>query len=132
VWTEEWRSPVERLGAIERSLQATGAVVVRGGEHDSWDLEVRGGAIGGVRLLMMVEEHGRGRQLSRFRWWPRFHGGWAAVGVTLLLLSVGAGLARRWVPSGFLFSVAMLIVTAGWRQCGAASHVVGANTRSGQ
>jgi len=130
VWTEQWRSPTDTLRTVERALQAAGAVVIRGDEHESWDVEVRGGAIGGVRLLMTVEEHGRSRQLTRFRWWPRFHGGWALVSGILLLLSVGAGLAHEWIPYGLLLAPAVLLAAVGLWQCGAASEAVAANVRS--
>jgi hypothetical protein len=60
----------ERLGDLERRLQNLGARVRRGGSSDGWDLEVRGGLFGSVRLLMALEEHGWGRQMVRARSWP--------------------------------------------------------------
>ena len=46
------------------------AVVIRGREFDRWDLEVRGGLLGSIRVLGMVEEHGAANQLFRLRAWP--------------------------------------------------------------
>jgi O-antigen biosynthesis protein len=57
---------------MERNLRAGGAVVARGGEFDRWDLQVRGGGLGAVRLRMTIEEHGSGKQMARFRVWPRW------------------------------------------------------------
>ncbi|MFH1679052.1 MAG: glycosyltransferase, partial [Candidatus Eisenbacteria bacterium] len=69
-WSEEWRSLNGRLQAVEAAIRGRGAHSVRGGEHDRWDLEVREGAFGAVRILSAIEEHGGGRQMVRFRSWP--------------------------------------------------------------
>src|SRR5204862_2614083 len=45
IWSEHWREPDERLRAIEATLRADGAGVLRGGDSDRWDLEVRGGTL---------------------------------------------------------------------------------------
>ena len=70
VWSEEWRSPTERLEALELQLTSAGARVRRGGELDRFDLEIRGGLLGSVRLLIAIEEHGQGKQMVRVRSWP--------------------------------------------------------------
>ena len=46
-------------------------MTARGGDYDDWDLEVRGGLLGGARLRLGVEEHGAGKQMLRFRAWMR-------------------------------------------------------------
>jgi GT2 family glycosyltransferase len=71
LWDEEWRSTSDRLQGVEAGLQATGTVYRHGGGFDRWDLEVRGGMFGGARMRSAIEEHGGGRQLVRFRVWPR-------------------------------------------------------------
>ena len=43
---------------------------------------MRGGLLGNARLRMVVEEHGGGKQLVRFRTWPKY----SATGVCLTLL----------------------------------------------
>jgi hypothetical protein len=53
-----------------------------GGDFDSWDLELKGGLFGGARLQIVIEEHGAGKQLIRFRTWPKIK---SAAGVLLLL-----------------------------------------------
>ncbi len=40
---------------------------------------MRGGILGSARLRMAVEEHGAGRQLARFRVWPRLSRGFVAL-----------------------------------------------------
>lgn len=86
LWSEHWSGIDDRLTAIESALLADGAVTVRGGEFDRWDLEVRGGLFGGARMTVTVEEHGAGTQLVRYRAWPR----WSAFGAAL---AVGAAAA---------------------------------------
>lgn len=70
LWDETWQPAEQRLAALERKLWDQGATVWRGDDHDRWDLEVRGGLLGGLRALMAIEEHGGGKQLLRFRAWP--------------------------------------------------------------
>jgi hypothetical protein len=65
-----WQPPEVRLAALDEALRATGAVVLHGNAHDSWDLEVRGGLFGSSRLLMAFEDSGSGTQLVRLRAWP--------------------------------------------------------------
>jgi O-antigen biosynthesis protein len=90
LWSEEWRASEVRLRGIEERIRETGAVVQRGGDFDRWDLEVRGGVLGGARLRSMIEEHGAGRQLVRYAVWAR-------LSVKALVVAVGfatlAGLA---------------------------------------
>ena len=68
----QWRSRHEWLMALETPLAAEGASVFRGGHFDTWDLEVRGGVLGSVRLKLLVEDYGAGKQLVRVRVWPRW------------------------------------------------------------
>lgn len=74
-WFEQWRSGEVRLEAIEKSLRREGVAVLRGGNFDRWDLEVRGGMLGSARLIMGIEEFGGGKQLVRCRIWPHFSSG---------------------------------------------------------
>src|SRR5690606_8709010 len=89
-WSERGRPPEAWLGALEAELRGLGMPVLRGGAFDDWDLEVRAGAAGALRLRMAVEEHGHGRQLLRFRTWPRRAPHRAAA---LLLFALAAALA---------------------------------------
>ncbi len=71
LWSESWRSLEGWVQALEEALCERGTVVVRGGDFDRWDLELRGGLLGRARILAGLEEHGYGRQLVRFRFRPR-------------------------------------------------------------
>jgi GT2 family glycosyltransferase len=115
VWSERWRATEEWLGSVEATLQASGAVPIRGGDYDRWDLELRGGRLGAARLCMALEEHSGGKQLVRFRAWPRF---WIdGIGAVLLLsaLSVGAAFDHAWFATALLgVGAAMLLLRVLW------------------
>lgn len=115
VWREQWQSSTSILEQLELEIRARGPGVYRGGDFDRWDLEVRAGNTGAVRLLATVEDHGGGKQFLRFRSWPMsstkrfglifFFALLAVVAVTggELLLSVIFGLL-----SGYLGAAAFL------------------------
>jgi hypothetical protein len=70
VWSETWH-PLERwVASLEDALLSSQTVVIRAGDFDRWDLDLRGGLFGRARILTAIEEHGHGRQLVRFRVWP--------------------------------------------------------------
>jgi hypothetical protein len=71
IWSEQWRPMEARLTELKALLEQSGSVLVSGGDFDAWDISIRGGLFGSVRVLGMVEEHGNGRQLYRFRSWPK-------------------------------------------------------------
>jgi glycosyltransferase involved in cell wall biosynthesis len=92
VWHERWRSAEERLAELERRLRAGGLVVLRGGSYDRWDLELRGGTLGGARLRMTIEEHGAGKQMARYCAWPAWTArAWAWTGGVVLAAGGLAG-----------------------------------------
>src|SRR5204863_9312235 len=70
-WSERWQDGSERLQSLEAAIRALGALVVRGGECDRWDTEVRGGILGGVRVVAAVEDHGGAQQTGGLRALPR-------------------------------------------------------------
>lgn len=119
-WSEQWRSPEEWLRSVEARIRPTGMPVARGGPYDRWDLEVRGGTLGSALLRMGIEEHGRGRQLLRFRVWPR----WPRLAWVLAAgagaLSAAAATDGAYAAAGILGAGALTVpVLAAW-QSGAA------------
>ncbi|CAN5351731.1 hypothetical protein BH24GEM3_BH24GEM3_06870 [soil metagenome] len=110
LWSEDrWQSPEEKLYALESVLRAGGTVVLRGGEFDRWDLEVRGGALGRARLRVAVEEHGAGKQLFRFRVWPRLSLLWLSVAALAGALTVAALADQVAVVAALLGAAALLL-----------------------
>lgn len=121
VWSEQWQAPEKRLQAIEATLKEKGAAVLRGGGYDRWDLEVRGGMLCSVRLLMAVEEHGAGKQMARFRLYPRCLPSALASILLLLALSGGAALAHAWIAAAFLAIMALFVVLEALRELSGAT-----------
>jgi O-antigen biosynthesis protein len=125
IWSERAQPPEEWLGAIEAALRENGATILRGGSYDSWDLEVRGGALCSARIRALIEEHGGGRQLVRLRSYPR----WSRVGfgaaALFALLSVAAELERAWPAWLILLSLAVVLVLRELQEyAGATAEVV--------
>jgi O-antigen biosynthesis protein len=89
LWSERWREHTDRLAALQQSLIEAGALVLSGGPLDRWDLHIRTGPLGAVRLRTTVEEHGSGKQLTRVRIWPRV-GLFAAVLPVVLAVAAAA------------------------------------------
>jgi O-antigen biosynthesis protein len=102
LWSESWRSLDGWVRSLEDALREDGTVAIRGGDFDRWDLELRGGLLGGARILTAVEEHGHGRQLVRFGLRPRPAAG--AVALTAFFAPAAAAAAL----SG-AFAAAMII-----------------------
>ncbi len=112
IWSENWKAQAERLGALEKILRAEGAMLRPGGEFDSWDLEIRGGLLGKVRLLMAVEEHGSGKQQVLVRFWPVVSAHFAVAMGGGGLLALGALLEGAWTAGGILL-LGLLVLLAG-------------------
>jgi hypothetical protein len=93
--------------------------VLSGGSFDRWDIQVRAGPLGLARVRLGVEEHGHGRQLLRFRVWPRWsHGGSALAAVFAFLAALAverASLETATVLGAVSFAVLVQMV----RQCAA-------------
>jgi hypothetical protein len=108
VWCEEWSSPTQRLHGLEAAMQARSVTVLRGGDFERWDLHLKVGWLGGARLRMAVEEHGEGRQLLRFRVWPRWSAATVLASLALFALcgvAVGDGAAGPAVVTGLAAAV---------------------------
>ncbi len=84
LWSERWLDSTEVLASLESVLRSGGAVVRRGGDYDSWDLEIRGGLFGGVRVRMVTENYGCGKHMLRLCSRPWFS--ISGAGTTLLLM----------------------------------------------
>jgi len=108
IWSERWEPLDQRLHALEARLRAARACVLRGDEHDCWDLEVRGGILGVARLLMGVEDHAGGKQMIRVRWWPKIPVRGPILALGFAALSGAAAQAQLWVAAVLLGLGALL------------------------
>jgi hypothetical protein len=123
-WSEKWEAPEKRLYSLEDKLRSLGARIIRGSDFDRWDLEVRGGIFGSTRLLMAIEEHGQGKQLIRFRSWPRVSSAVNGLLAGLLGLAILALGFQNWGAAIILWilSLSLWIRVAG--DCSAAMAAV--------
>jgi GT2 family glycosyltransferase len=124
LWSERWRPAEERLRSIESSLSGGGVPVLRGGTHDRWDLEVRSGPLGSARLIIGVEDHALGRQLVRFRWWPRCAPAALLPAVLFAALAAGAALDGAWAACAVLAAVPVALALRALQECTAAMGAV--------
>jgi GT2 family glycosyltransferase len=125
LWSESnWRSAEQRLQTFEEALRAAGAAALRGGEFDRWDLEVRGGLLGTARLLMVIEEHGDGRQYVRMRIWPAASPFTLLVACLFALFAIEAALDLEWTAWALLNVPAIFLVARVFYECGSAMAVL--------
>jgi GT2 family glycosyltransferase len=117
LWSEHENTAERRLSSIETTLKKTSTPVIRGGDYDRWDLEVRGGPLGSARLLLAVEEHGGGRQLARFRLWPRVSRAGAVVVILVGALFAASALSGAWAASALLGGAALLLALRELQEC---------------
>jgi len=120
VWCDGWRSSSDRLTALEAELRPNSTGVLRGGEFDRWDLQLRAGSLGAARLQLAVEEHGDGHQLLRYRIWPKPSQGLSIVIVALAVLAaILAGAGRGALAISFAIVGALLAMRV-LHECAAA------------
>jgi GT2 family glycosyltransferase len=120
IWSEEWRSQITWLESVEQGVSSLRTVILRGGDFDGWDLELRGGLLGSVRMLMAVEEHGGGNQFIRIKSWPRCTP--AGIVMTLFFAALGAGAAAAgaWLACGALNAAAIVLMMRVLVECSSA------------
>jgi O-antigen biosynthesis protein len=123
VWSERWRPQTERLLELERDLRTRCMSVVRGGDTDRWDIQVRLGPLGSARLRVAVEEHGQGRQLVRYRVWPRWSRALPAI-VALLALWIAGCAAYDDALAAVIGVVLLLVVLRACQEAGAGVALV--------
>ncbi len=124
LWSEHWQAPEARLEAIEQYLHEEDAVIMRGGDYDRWDLEVRAGTMGAVRLLLAIEDHGSGKQLIRFRCWQTIAPEAFALMLTLALLALGAAVDHAWIAYLVLAATTFLLTFHILMDCATATAIV--------
>ena len=117
IWASGYQSVEARLQAIEVEQRVQGTVALHGSAFDRWDLQVTGGMFGAARLSMAVENHCSGRQLLRFRSWPRCS---LLAGASMVCLW-GLALAAAWkgplVICALLGSVGLWLTLRTIREC---------------
>jgi O-antigen biosynthesis protein len=124
LWSEAWHAPEERAAALLAQLSEQGSVARAGGDWDRWDLQVRGGSVGGARLRTATEEHGAGRQLVRVRWWPFIPRAGRLVAAIAVALAVTAWASNAATAATGFGLVALVLVARVAFECGVACGAV--------
>ena len=124
LWNEQGQSSIERLQAIESTLREAAAVVRRGGDYDDWDLEVGSGVFGNVRLRLVSEEYGSGKQLVRLRGYPRFSFLVLVLASSLAVLAWAASSDHAWVATCVLGALALAVGGLTFQAVGSATAAV--------
>jgi GT2 family glycosyltransferase len=124
IWSERWHAPDERVRGVESALRRNGGVVFSGGDFERWDLHVRGGMLGSMRMRMAVEEHGSGRQLLRIRSWPRCSRIGLGVALGFGVLAAAAALSGAWIVAAVMGAVVAVIVASMVKDCATAAGVL--------
>jgi O-antigen biosynthesis protein len=117
VWSETWHPLESWVASLEDELLSSRTVLVRGGDFDRWDLDLRGGLFGRARILTAIEEHGGGRQLVRFRVWPRPTWTGLLSCVLLAALAIAAALGGASPAAAVLGLFFALVVSATALDC---------------
>jgi cellulose synthase/poly-beta-1,6-N-acetylglucosamine synthase-like glycosyltransferase len=124
LWSEHWSAPDERLRGVDAAIRRHNGVVISGGDFERWDLHVRGGLLGSMRMRMAVEEHGAGRQQMRFRYWPRFSRLGLAGSTLFAALATWAAIEQSWLVAAILAGGALLLMISMLHDCAAAGGIV--------
>jgi GT2 family glycosyltransferase len=119
-WSEQWHAPELWLGELEARLRGAHAAVRRGGDYERWDLEIRVGALGAARVRLGIEEHEGGRQMARWRMWPRPSSPAAIAAALLAALALGAALDQAWLAALPLGAAAGVLAWRVAADCGRA------------
>ena len=120
VWSEQWRPSEEWLERFEAAVLRR-ASATRGGDYDEWDLHVRGGLAGAVRVYLGIEEHGAGRQLLRWRVRPVFNTPVAVLAIGLLALAAAGAHSRQFLVAALTGMAGILLALWVYRDCSLAS-----------
>jgi GT2 family glycosyltransferase len=123
VWSESWCGPQARVQALQDSLAARGGYVRSGGPFDRWDLDLRAGPLGGVKIRTAVEEHGSGRQLLRAKIWPRASTRGLLMALSLAVLAVYALLGGEPEIGASIAFALLLVVGMGIEGTGTATSL---------
>jgi GT2 family glycosyltransferase len=116
-WCENWYEPEKRVESLENLITSQGAVVIRGGEYDKWDLEVKGGLFGALRILMAVEDHGGGKQMVRVRSWPKISRLGFVLTIFFTVLAILASIDQSWYVYVILGATAALTAVRTFGDC---------------
>jgi len=126
LWSERWFPTEAWIARLEAAARERGAVVMRGGNFDRWDLHFRGGLFGWARTRVTTEEHGGGKQLVRLHAQARVPRLALALALGIGLLAFCAFLDDAWFAAAVLGALTSTLSVLILRDC-AASRVTWAH-----
>ncbi len=117
-WSEiDWVSLEDRLAGLRQTMVELELPHRVGGDTDDWDIAFRPSLFAETRVTAMVEEHGAGCQLFRFRTRPVVFRGTILLGLLLVGLGVGALFSSAPIAGGALIAAAIYVAIATWSAC---------------
>jgi GT2 family glycosyltransferase len=116
-WSETWRDTSDWLESVRTNFCSMGAVTVHGGDYDRWDFQIRGGLVGSARLRLAVEEHGSGKQLLRWKLWPRISPWFLVLVAALAFSSLAALTDAANVAAGVLAALVLATLVRAAIEC---------------
>jgi hypothetical protein len=123
IWSEQWHTTEYWVKRVKTAILKEGAIVKHGGNYDDWDLEICAGSCSAVKCRVGVEEHGGGKQLIRFRLWPRVNVVVLALGAAFIVLSIMSAIGQYWLVSLLLSMLPLLLTFKIMEQCALAAGV---------
>jgi hypothetical protein len=108
-WSETWRAPEQWLASLESNLLKSRVRVRRGGNFDRWDLYADCGLFSAAKGLLTIEEHGGGKQMLKFRCWPKYSRIGLIVIAVFSILSIIAVFDNAYIAAALLGISALLL-----------------------
>jgi glycosyltransferase involved in cell wall biosynthesis len=124
IWSEEWKSNEDWVRSLEAKLIKSKTKVRRGGEFDRYDLEANIGMSAFCRALLLVEEHGAGKQLVRLRCRTRYSMFGSIPFTALVALSIFAAFDDAFAVAVILSGFSLLIGVAMISDAARATRIV--------
>ncbi|MBC6491730.1 glycosyltransferase [Flavihumibacter stibioxidans] len=110
LWHEKWRSSEDWLTLVEQDLLDKKVRIRRSGQFDEWDLQASCGLFAGGRGMLVIEEHGQGKQMLKFKTWAHLNTFGLVIVSVLLILSVLAYFDRQFITMAIFYAISMLII----------------------
>ena len=111
LWSELWQPAETWLLSIEKNLISFRSRIKRGGDFDSWDIQVNNGLLAKSRGLLTIEEHGGGKQYLRFKCKTKITSLAFVLLITLACICLWTVLDHAYLVSGiigFIWAVTLL------------------------
>jgi GT2 family glycosyltransferase len=108
VWCNNWIEPVIRRQQLEHDLRQSLPHIKRGGVFDNWDLWVKGGVFGGVKIQMAAEDHAQRKQYLRFKLIPHWPLMSRYILFSMILFITISVYQKEWYAVGILSTLCLL------------------------